>query len=64
MSPLFHAGGLSASELLQTFNCGIGAAIIVSPSAVEPVLELIKCEVPYTVGTVQVRSSEGEGDNI
>jgi phosphoribosylaminoimidazole (AIR) synthetase len=59
---LFHAGGISASELLQTFNCGVGAAIIVSPSDVEPVRELITCEVAHTVGTVEVRSAEGEGD--
>jgi phosphoribosylaminoimidazole (AIR) synthetase len=58
-----YAGGVSASELLRTFNCGIGAAIIVGASDVEHVLELITCEVPYTVGTVEARRGEGEADS-
>lgn len=55
---LAAAGGISASELLRTFNCGIAAAIVVSASDVEHVLELITCEVPYTVGTVEARNAE------
>jgi phosphoribosylaminoimidazole (AIR) synthetase len=58
-----HVGGISASELLRTFNCGIGAAIIVSASDVEHVLELVTCEVPYVVGTVEARNSEGEANS-
>jgi phosphoribosylaminoimidazole (AIR) synthetase len=58
-----HVGGISASELLRTFNCGIGAAIIVSASDVEHVLELITCEVPCTVGTVEAQSGEGEAES-
>jgi phosphoribosylaminoimidazole (AIR) synthetase len=57
---LFRAGGVSASELLQTFNCGIGAAVIVSPLDAEPVRQLITSEIAHTVGTVEVRSAEGE----
>jgi phosphoribosylaminoimidazole (AIR) synthetase len=57
---LFPVGGISACELLQTFNCGIGAAIIVGASDVQLVLELITCEMPYVVGTVEALSGEGE----
>jgi len=47
-------------ELLRTFNCGIGAIIIVSASDAESVLELITCEIPRTVGTVEMQTGEGK----
>jgi phosphoribosylaminoimidazole (AIR) synthetase len=56
----FHVGGINASELLQTFNCGIGAVIIVSASDVVSVLKLITYEIPYTVGTVEIQNDGGE----
>lgn len=53
-------GGVSAPELLKTFNCGIGAIIIVSASDAESVLELITHETPRIVGTVEVQTGEGK----
>jgi phosphoribosylaminoimidazole (AIR) synthetase len=54
------AGGVSAPELLKTFNCGIGAIIIVSASDAESVLELITRETPCPVGTVEMQTGEGK----
>jgi phosphoribosylformylglycinamidine cyclo-ligase len=61
--PFFCVGGINASEFLRTFNCGIGVILIVSASDAESVLQLITCETPYTIGTVETQSDGGEGNN-
>jgi len=36
-----NAGGIERSEMLRTFNCGIGMVLIVSPARVDGVLQLL-----------------------
>lgn len=65
---LAAAGGVNATELLRTFNCGIGIVIIVNSSDVESVLKLIPEESASVIGTVEVLndedSSQVEVDNF
>ena len=53
-------GGVNAAELLRTFNCGIGAVIIVSSSDVEAVLKLVPDERASVIGTVQLHNGGGQ----
>ncbi|KAJ9575748.1 hypothetical protein L9F63_007394 [Diploptera punctata] len=57
---LAAAGGVSAPELLRTFNCGIGTVIIVNSSDVESVLKLISDVSASVVGRIEVQN---EGDS-
>ncbi|MEM9267564.1 MAG: AIR synthase-related protein, partial [Pseudomonadota bacterium] len=38
---LMDRGGLDASEMLRTFNCGIGMVLVVDPEAVDSVTEAL-----------------------
>ena len=39
---LARAGGVAEAEMLRTFNCGIGMAIIVAPADADPVAALLR----------------------
>jgi len=49
------AGGVSEFEMLRTFNCGLGAIMIVSPSEVQHVLSMMTEDHVYNIGTVKDR---------
>ena len=46
-------GGIKEFELLRTFNCGIGVALIVSPNDAANVLSSIQNERAYIIGHVE-----------
>jgi phosphoribosylamine--glycine ligase/phosphoribosylglycinamide formyltransferase/phosphoribosylformylglycinamidine cyclo-ligase len=47
------AGGVSEIEMLRTFNCGLGAILIVSPAEQQYVLSMMTDENTYIVGQVK-----------
>jgi len=47
------AGGVSETEMLRTFNCGLGAIMIISPQDKQHVLSMITEEHVYVVGQVK-----------
>jgi phosphoribosylamine--glycine ligase/phosphoribosylglycinamide formyltransferase/phosphoribosylformylglycinamidine cyclo-ligase len=57
MPPVFGwiagAGGINETEMMRTFNCGLGAIMIISPSEQKHVLSMITEEHVYLVGTVK-----------
>jgi phosphoribosylaminoimidazole (AIR) synthetase len=46
------AGGVNEIEMLRTFNCGLGAILIVSPSDLQHALSMITDENTFIVGRV------------
>ncbi|ATI41964.1 phosphoribosylformylglycinamidine cyclo-ligase [Pacificitalea manganoxidans] len=56
---LAESGGLKESELLKTFNAGIGMVLVVAPDAADSLTSLLKAggETVHRIGTV----TEGEG---
>jgi phosphoribosylformylglycinamidine cyclo-ligase len=61
MPPIFHLlrelGGIADAELLRTFNCGIGMAIVVPAHDVEEVLVRLKAlgEKAWVIGEILER---------
>ncbi|XP_047110551.1 trifunctional purine biosynthetic protein adenosine-3 isoform X2 [Schistocerca piceifrons] len=53
------AGGVSETEMLRTFNCGIGVVLIVNPNDVADVQKLITEEDAKVIGQVEKLSSTG-----
>ena len=51
---LARAGGVAEAEMLRTFNCGVGLAVIAAPGDVDPVMALLResGEVPSPIGRV------------
>lgn len=51
---LAQAGGVAEAEMLRTFNCGIGMAVVVSPEAARTVSDALRAEgeAPVTIGRV------------
>lgn len=50
---LYEEGGLSEEEMARTFNCGLGAVLVVSPvDAPRVLLELQQQEEAWVVGSL------------
>ncbi len=49
------AGGVNETEMLRTFNCGLGAVMIISPSEQKRVLSMMTEDNVYVIGTVKDR---------
>lgn len=47
------AGGVSEPEMLRTFNCGLGAVMIVAPGDLQNALSMITDENTFVVGKVR-----------
>lgn len=47
------AGGISEQEMLRTFNCGLGAVLIVAPQDQQHVLSMISEDEAYVIGKVR-----------
>lgn len=64
MPPVFswlqERGKISEQEMLRTFNCGIGMAVIVAPEAAEKVMETLSAagETIFRLGEVSLRNSD------
>ncbi|KAM8975640.1 trifunctional purine biosynthetic protein adenosine-3 isoform 2-T2 [Pelodytes ibericus] len=53
-------GDLSEEEMIRTFNCGIGAVLIVENELVEGILEtVLKSEEAWLIGTVSAGDDQG-----
>jgi len=54
---LARTGGVEASEMLRTFNCGLGMLIVVAPDAVDTVTAALRTcgETPIVAGTIEPR---------
>ncbi len=61
--PLFgwlaRAGGVSEPDMLRTFNCGVGMAIIAAPDDVDAVIAALRNagEAPYPIGRLVPRAA-------
>ena len=54
---LAEAGGVEPAEMLRTFNCGVGMALVVAPEAVDAVTAALEGETTIRLGGVE----RGEG---
>jgi phosphoribosylformylglycinamidine cyclo-ligase len=52
---LAHAGSLEDEEMLRTFNCGIGLALVVAEAARDEVLRALAAagEAPFIIGSIE-----------
>jgi phosphoribosylformylglycinamidine cyclo-ligase len=57
---LAEAGGIAASEMLRTFNCGIGMVVVTSAADADAVCETLKAEgeMPVRLGRVVAQGAE------
>lgn len=57
---LAEAGRLPSEEMLRTFNCGLGMALVVAPERAEALSELLReaGERVYDIGTLEARVSD------
>lgn len=57
---LYKEGGLSEVEMARTFNCGLGAVLVVSPVDAQMILQQLQAEeAAWIVGSL-VRKQPGE----
>lgn len=57
---LSFSGGVNEYEMLRTFNCGVGLILVVSPSDVTEVLNLIVGEKASVIGAVEKLPAGGK----
>ena len=57
---LAKQGGIDDAEMLRTFNCGIGMALVVAPARAEAVAKALANggEIVYRIGTVEPRTGK------
>jgi phosphoribosylformylglycinamidine cyclo-ligase len=57
---LQSAGNIESAEMLRTFNCGIGMALIVSPDGLTDVMAMLAAanETVIPIGTVSARDGD------
>ncbi len=58
---LASQGGVEATEMLRTFNCGIGMVVVIEPDKVEAVIEILsrEGETAMVIGHLAPRDGEG-----
>jgi phosphoribosylaminoimidazole (AIR) synthetase len=56
----FCAGGVCASELLLTLNCGLGGILVIAPEDYEAVSQLLGDNAHHIVGTVTPHTTAGK----
>lgn len=58
---LHQEGGVSEAEMIRTFNCGLGAVLVVSPSDAPAVLQQVRAkEEAWIVGSLAARQNGAE----
>jgi phosphoribosylformylglycinamidine cyclo-ligase len=59
---LASAGGVAQSEMLRTFNCGVGMVVAVSADTAEAVAEVLRDEgeTVSRIGTLEPRAADGD----
>ena len=58
------AGGVNETEMLRTFNCGLGGILIVSPSDLNHARSMITDDNAYIVGTVKDRFGDDDAVHV
>lgn len=57
---LFKEGGLSETEMARTFNCGLGAVLVVSPVDAQKILHQLQAEEEAWIVGSLVHKQPGE----
>ncbi len=55
---LARTGGIATPEMLRTFNCGIGMAVVVADDQADAVMAALAAEAPIRLGRVTPRGAE------
>ncbi|MEC6998561.1 MAG: AIR synthase-related protein, partial [Pseudomonadota bacterium] len=55
---LQRAGNMMMTEMLRTFNCGIGMTVVVAPEDVDKVISCLteQCETCFAIGHITERN--------